>query len=180
MSCLRSAKVRIDGLDRIPDAVLAGLRNRRRLQVKLVAIQIQVLQFRAFLLNLGQNGLVFLLELLELIRHVFLLSKRLLNEVDTLHCSAPLIRRELRRHSERYTSAAVQYNLWAPRRERMLGPPCETTGSMQLATSNATSSAARAPAPHRQSAFGILERYAGASEHRGHRQRHEHHLPGDV
>src|SRR5580700_3626818 len=31
-----------------------------------------------------------------------------------------------------------------------------------------------------RSSFGILEMYAGPEEHRRHRQRHEHHLHGDV
>ena len=70
----------IDGFDGIPDAVLAGFRDRDCLQVKLVAIQIQVQQLRTLLLNLVQNGLIFLLELFKLVGHVVLLSTIILTK----------------------------------------------------------------------------------------------------
>jgi len=45
---LQVGKVWIDRFDCIPDAILARLRNRRGFEVKLVAIQIQVLQLCAW------------------------------------------------------------------------------------------------------------------------------------
>src|ERR1700730_7639459 len=78
----------IDSLNRIPDAVFAGFRDRDGLQVKLVAIQIQVQKLSSFLLNLVQNRLIFLLELFKLVGHVFS-SQRLVDEVEGAYSGAP-------------------------------------------------------------------------------------------
>ena len=50
---LQVGKGWIDGFDCVPDAVLAGFRDRGGFQEELIAVHVHILQIGAFFLDLG-------------------------------------------------------------------------------------------------------------------------------
>ena len=58
-------EIRIDRLDRIPHVILAGFRDNRGTEVKFVTLQVESLNGSVFLGENVQDGLVFLLQLIQ-------------------------------------------------------------------------------------------------------------------